>query len=428
MNPDSISPALCYSQNELQMDGVNLSELVEQYGSPLYVYSLEQIKQQFLAYSQACSDECDVTICYAVKANSNTHILKELANLGAGFDIVSSGELARVIVAGASPSKAVFAGVGKTAAEIAFALDKDVGCFNVESAQEMERIAAIAKAMGKIASVSLRVNPDVDAKTHPYISTGLKENKFGVSMNDAAQVYRFAHSNPHLNIHGIDCHIGSQLIDASPYSAALSRVLQLVESLSQEGIDINHLDLGGGIGIRYKDETPPNIGEVLRNLVSQVKTWADSLQRPMPSLSFEPGRSIVGNAGVLLTEVQYIKSNEGKHFAIIDAAMNDLMRPALYNAHHEVAPVKENTKAPEHNYDLVGPVCETGDWLAKDRPLSLEQGDLVAILSAGAYGQTMASNYNSRGRAAEILIEQGKPRLIRRRETIEDQLSTELGL
>lgn len=410
------------------MDGINLSDLVAQYGSPLYVYSLDQIKKQYQAYAQACPNDTRVTICYAVKANSNIHLLKELVALGSGFDIVSEGELARVLISGASASKAVFAGVGKTKSEIAFALEKGIGCFNVESAQEMERIAQIAQQLGKVAPVSLRVNPDVDAKTHPYISTGLKENKFGVSMTNAIEVYRFAHHSPHLKIHGIDCHIGSQLIDASPYSAALSKVLELVETLSREGIEINHLDLGGGIGIRYKDETPPNIGEVLRSLAIQVKNWAEQLNRPMPSLSFEPGRSIVGNAGVLLTEVQYLKSNEGKHFAVIDAAMNDLMRPALYNAFHEVAAVKQTSDAPERQYDLVGPVCETGDWLAKDRSLKLDQGDLVAILSAGAYGQTMASNYNSRGRAAEVLIENGQARLIRRRETIEDQLSTELGL
>ena len=276
--------------------------------------------------------------------------------------------------------------------------------------------------------MSLRVNPDVDAKTHPYISTGLKENKFGVSMNAAKRVYQFANAHPWLNVHGIDCHIGSQLTDASPYFDALDRVLALLDQLSAEGIEINHLDLGGGIGIRYLDETPPTPAEVLPKLIAKVQSWAQAKGRSMPTLSFEPGRSIVGNAGVLLTQVEFLKENEGKHFAIVDAAMNDLMRPAMYKAFHGVVAVQNNPHAAAQEYDVVGPVCESGDWLAKNRTLAIEQGDYLAILSAGAYGQTMASNYNSRGRAAEVLLENSKVTLIRRRETIEDQLRPELDV
>jgi diaminopimelate decarboxylase len=309
-----------------------------------------------------------------------------------------------------------------------YALGQGVGCFNVESEAEMERVALVAEKLQRKANVSLRVNPDVDAKTHPYISTGLKENKFGVSMNAAKRVYQFANSHPWLNVHGIDCHIGSQLTDASPYFDALDRVLALLDQLAADGIEINHLDLGGGIGIRYLDETPPTPAEVLPKLISKVQSWAQAKGRGMPTLSFEPGRSIVGNAGVLLTQVEFLKENEGKHFAIVDAAMNDLMRPAMYKAFHGVVAVQNNPHATAQEYDVVGPVCESGDWLAKNRTLAIEQGDYLAILSAGAYGQTMASNYNSRGRAAEVLLENGKVTLIRRRETIEDQLRPELDV
>ncbi|HEX4857215.1 MAG TPA: diaminopimelate decarboxylase [Limnobacter sp.] len=410
---------------ELQFENATLSSLAEEFGTPLYVYSATSIKEAYRAYANACKGLADATICYAVKANSNIHILKTLAQEGAGFDIVSAGELARVIAAGGKPEKAVFAGVGKSAQEIEYALAQGVGCFNVESEAEMARIAQVAEKLQRRAKVSLRVNPDVDAKTHPYISTGLKENKFGVSMNIAPRVYQFAHANPWLEVHGIDCHIGSQLTDASPYFDALDRVLALLDQLAQDGIDINHLDLGGGIGIRYLDETPPTPAEVLPRLIQRIKEWAKSANRAMPSLSFEPGRSIVGNAGVLLTRVEFLKENEGKHFAIVDAAMNDLMRPAMYKAFHGVVPLQRNSTADTQDYDIVGPVCESGDWLAKNRQLAIEQGDYLAILSAGAYGQTMASNYNSRGRAAEVLVENGKARLIRRRESIEDQLRPE---
>jgi diaminopimelate decarboxylase len=416
------------AHNTLHFEGANLQQLAEQFGTPLYVYSASEIKEAYQNYAKACEGLANVTICYAVKANSNIHILKMLAQEGAGFDIVSAGELARIIAAGADPSKAVFAGVGKTVAEIEFALTNHVGCFNVESEQEMERIGKVAERLGKKAKVSLRVNPDVDAKTHPYISTGLKENKFGVSMTTAPKVYAFAQAHPWLNVHGIDCHIGSQLTDASPYFDALDRVLNLLNLLAKQNILISHLDLGGGIGIRYQDETPPSPADVLPKLIEKVKVWASSQNRSMPSLSFEPGRSIVGNAGVLLTKVEFLKQNEDKHFAIVDAGMNDLMRPAMYEAFHAVVEVQSNTHGNTESYDIVGPVCESGDWLARNRTLQIEQGDVLAILSAGAYGQTMASNYNSRGRPAEVLIENGKAQLIRRRETIEDQLITELNL
>lgn len=431
--PESLSKHLGYTTiasgiESLQMEGADLNALADQFGTPLYVYSAQHIIDAYQSYAKACEGLADATICYAVKANSNIHILSLLAQQGAGFDIVSAGELARILAAGGNPAKAVFAGVGKTADEIRFALEKGVGCFNVESEQEIERIAQVAQSIGIKAKVSLRVNPDVDAKTHPYISTGLKENKFGVSMEAAPQVYRFAHNSPWLEVHGVDCHIGSQLTDASPYFDALDRVLALLDQLSAEGIHITHLDLGGGIGIRYLDETPPSPQDVLPALISKVKLWAQATGRAMPSLSFEPGRSIVGNSGVLLTEVQFIKQNGDKHFAIVDAAMNDLMRPAMYQAFHGVAELVKEASKPAQTVDLVGPVCESGDWLARNRSLHIEQGDRVAILSAGAYGQTMASNYNSRGRCAEVLVTNGQARVIRTRETIEDQLRNEIGL
>ena len=430
VQPADINPQLQFHADTgtLEFEQANLADLAQEYGTPLYVYSASSIRNAYRAYADACKGLADVTICYAVKANSNIHILKTLAQEGAGFDIVSAGELARVIAAGGQASKAVFAGVGKTRGEIEYALGQGVGCFNVESEAEMHRIAEVAEQLQRKANVSLRVNPDVDARTHPYISTGLKENKFGVSMQAAPRVYAFAAQHPWLEVHGIDCHIGSQLTDASPYFDALDRVLALLDQLAQQGITINHLDLGGGIGIRYRDETPPTPAEVLPKLIAKVKAWASHGNRSMPTLSFEPGRSIVGNAGVLLTQVEFLKDNEGKHFAIVDAAMNDLMRPAMYEAFHGVVTVQNNSSAPEQEYDIVGPVCESGDWLARNRTLRIEQGDLLAILSAGAYGQTMASNYNSRGRAAEVLIDHGKCTLIRRRETIEDQLRPELDV
>ena len=430
VNPSDLNPHLQFDavSGELQFENVDLSSLAQEFGTPLYVYSANSIREAYRAYADACKGLAHVTICYAVKANSNIHILKMLAQEGAGFDIVSAGELARVIAAGGAPEKAVFAGVGKSAQEIEYALGQGVGSFNVESEAEMERVGNIAEKMQRKANVSLRVNPDVDAKTHPYISTGLKENKFGVSMSAAQRVYQFAHAHPWLQVHGIDCHIGSQLTDASPYFDALDRVLALLDQMAADGIEINHLDLGGGIGIRYRDETPPSPADVLPKLIAKVRSWAEANKRHMPTLSFEPGRSIVGNAGVLLTQVEFLKENEGKHFAIVDAAMNDLMRPAMYEAFHGIVEAHTNAHASPKEYDVVGPVCESGDWLARNRTLAIEQGDYLAILSAGAYGQTMASNYNSRGRAAEVLVESSKITLIRRRETIEDQLRPELEL
>lgn len=430
VNPSSLSEQLQTNPNtgRLAFEGADLHTLAEQFGTPLYVYSAEAVRQAYLGYAQACEGLAEVTIHYAIKANSNIHLLKLLASLGAGFDLVSAGELARVLAAGGNPAKAVFAGVGKSVADIEYALKAGVGCFNVESAAEMVRLGEVAQRLQIKANVSVRVNPDVDAKTHPYISTGLKENKFGVSMAVAPSVYAHAQAHPWLNVHGIDCHIGSQLTDPSPYFDALDRVLGLVDQLSAQGIQIDHLDLGGGIGIRYRDETPPKPADVLPQLIARVRQWAQAKGRPMPTLAFEPGRSIVGNAGVLLTRVEFLKNNEDKHFAIVDAAMNDLMRPAMYESFHAIVPVAPNPTATVQDYDIVGPVCESGDWLGRNRTLSIAQGDVLAILSAGAYGLTMASNYNSRGRAAEVLIEQGKARLVRRRETIEDLLAPELGL
>lgn len=427
VDPSKLSDQLQFNAHtgHLQCEGADLALLAEQFGTPLYVYSAHSIRAAYQAYAKACEGLADVTICYAIKANSNIHLLRMLAEEGAGFDLVSAGELARVLAAGGNPAKAVFAGVGKSTAEMEYAIEMGVGCFNVESAAEMERIGQVAQRLQRKVKVSVRVNPDVDAKTHPYISTGLKENKFGVSMAVAPSVYAFAQAHPWLEVHGIDCHIGSQLTDPSPYFDALNRVLALLNTLATQHIHINHLDLGGGIGIRYQNETPPKPADVLPQLIDRVRQWANTQQRAMPSVSFEPGRSIVGNAGVLLTQVEYIKENEGKHFAIVDAAMNDLMRPTLYEAFHGVVEVKSRSQAPAQTYDLVGPVCESGDWLAKNRTLAIEQGDWLAILSAGAYGMTMASNYNSRGRAAEVLIDKGQARLIRRRETIEDQLRAE---
>ena len=430
VDPSSLTDQLQFNEGtgHLCFEGADLAELAQEFGTPLYVYSASAIRSAYQSYAKACEGLADVTVCYAIKANSNIHILKLLAQEGAGFDLVSAGELARVQAAGGNPAKAVFAGVGKSEAEIEHALQAGVGCFNVESAAEMVRIGDVAQRQQIKARVSVRVNPDVDAKTHPYISTGLKENKFGVSMNAAPAVYAHAKNHPWLHIHGIDCHIGSQLTDASPYFDALDRVLTLLDQLADQGIVINHLDLGGGIGIRYRDENPPKPADVLPKLIARVRDWAQAKNRAMPTLSFEPGRSIVGNAGVLLTKVEFLKENEGKHFAIVDAAMNDLARPAMYEAFHGVAQVNANSTAMPQSYDIVGPVCESGDWLARNRSLSIQQGDLLAILSAGAYGMTMASNYNSRGRAAEVLVENGKARLIRRRETIEDQLRAEQNL
>lgn len=395
------------NDGELTLAGHSLIQVAEQYGTPAYVYSRKAIEQAWLAYDQALADWPHL-VCYAVKANSNIAILNVLARLGAGFDIVSVGELERVLLAGGEPGKVVFSGVGKSAGEMRRALEVGIRCFNVESVPELHRLNAVAAELGVVAPVSLRVNPDVDAQTHPYISTGLKENKFGISVNEAVAAYRTAAELPHLRVEGLDCHIGSQLTQIDPFIAALERVLNLVERLAEEGIDIHHLDLGGGLGITYQGEQPPAVAE----LMAAIK---QTLGERRFELLFEPGRSIVGNAGMLLTRVEYLKHNEHKNFAVVDAAMNDLMRPALYSAWQQIEPVSQR-QGEARSYDVVGPICETGDFLGKDRELALEPGDLLAVLSAGAYGFTMSSNYNTRPRAVEVMLDEGGAHVIRQRE------------
>ncbi|MGK2951767.1 MAG: diaminopimelate decarboxylase [Thiobacillus sp.] len=392
----------------LHLEGVALDTLAERFGTPLYVYSRQSLESAYQAYAEAFAATPHL-ICYAVKANSSLAILNLFARLGAGFDIVSGGELARVLTAGGDANKIVFSGVGKTADEMRAALNAGILCFNVESVSELHRLNRVAGELGKLAPVSFRVNPDVDPKTHPYISTGLKENKFGVPIADAPELYRLAASLPNLAITGIDCHIGSQLTDLSPLADAADRVFALVDALAADGITLHHIDLGGGVGIRYRDETPPDLAAYGRALAARFAGRREKLL-------LEPGRSLVGNAGLLLTRVEYLKPGEDKNFAIVDAAMNDLMRPALYEAYHEIVAVNERP-APARRYDIVGPICETGDFLGFARDLAIEESDLLALLSAGAYGMSMASNYNSRPRAAEVLIDTNEIHLIRERET-----------
>jgi diaminopimelate decarboxylase len=392
----------------LHLESVALGTLAERFGTPLYVYSRQALESAYQDYAQAFA-AIPHLICYAVKANSSLAILNVFARLGAGFDIVSGGELARVLAAGGDPVKVVFSGVGKTVDEMRAALEARILCFNVESVSELHRLNRVAGELGRVAPVSFRVNPDVDPKTHPYISTGLKENKFGVPIAEAAALYRLAASQPNLKITGIDCHIGSQLTDLSPLADAADRVLALVDTLAAEGIVLDHIDLGGGVGIRYRDETPPDLAAYGRTLAARFAGRREKLL-------LEPGRSLVGNAGLLLTRVEYLKPGEDRNFAIVDAAMNDLMRPALYEAYHAIIAVSERP-TPAQRYDIVGPICETGDFLGFARDLAIEEGDLLALLSAGAYGMSMASNYNSRPRAAEVMIDKNKISLIRERET-----------
>ncbi|MBD3811881.1 MAG: diaminopimelate decarboxylase [Betaproteobacteria bacterium] len=400
----------------LHLEGVALDTLAERFGTPLYVYSRQALEMAYLDYAQAFADTPHL-ICYAVKANSSLAILNLFARLGAGFDIVSGGELARVLAAGGDPGKVVFSGVGKTADEMRAALSAGILCFNVESVSELHRLDRVAGTLGKVAPISFRVNPDVDPKTHPYISTGLKENKFGVPIADAPALYRLAASLPNLRITGIDCHIGSQLTDLLPLADAAGRVLTLVDALAAEGIVLHHIDLGGGVGIRYRDETPPDLAAYGRELAGRFAGRREKLL-------LEPGRSLVGNAGLLLTRVEYLKPGEDRNFAIVDAAMNDLMRPALYEAYHDIVAVDQRT-TPVRRYDIVGPICETGDFLGFARDLAIKEGDLLALLSAGAYGMSMASNYNSRPRAAEVLIDKNEIHLIRERETQDSMISGE---
>ncbi|HWR80773.1 MAG TPA: diaminopimelate decarboxylase [Pseudomonas sp.] len=401
---------------QLFAEGVALSAIAERFGTPTYVYSRAHIEQQYRAYADALQG-IEHLVCFAVKANSNLGVLNLLARLGAGFDIVSRGELERVLAAGGQPDKIVFSGVGKTREDMRRALQIGVHCFNVESTDELERLQLIAAELNVRAPVSLRVNPDVDAGTHPYISTGLKENKFGIAIADAEAVYARAAALPNLQVLGVDCHIGSQLTTLPPFLDALDRLLALIDRLAARGIPIRHLDLGGGLGVQYRDEQPPLAGDY-------IAAVRERLGDRGLTLVFEPGRSIVANAGVLLTRVEYLKHTEHKDFAIVDAAMNDLIRPALYQAWMDVVAVQPRAAA-ARPYDIVGPICETGDFLAKGRELALEEGDLLAVCSAGAYGFVMSSNYNTRGRAAEVLVDGEQAFEVRRRESVQELFATE---
>jgi diaminopimelate decarboxylase len=399
-----------YRNDHLYAEDVAVSDIVKQYGSPTYIYSRATLERHWYAFDQAFGDQAHL-ICYAVKANSNLAVLNVLARLGSGFDIVSLGELERVIAAGGEPHKIVFSGVGKREDEILAALKLGIRCFNVEVSGELDRINHIAGQWGLVAPVSFRVNPDVDAKTHPYISTGLKENKFGIDIKEAIHEYRRAAAMPNIKVIGIDCHIGSQLTETRPFLDALDRVLNLVSELEAEGIELHHLDLGGGLGICYKEEQPPEPAEYISAVLQKLgKTNFEILM--------EPGRAIVGNAGILVTQVEYLKPTANKNFAIVDAAMNDLVRPSLYSAWQNIIPVNKQSQAEPQHWDIVGPVCETGDFLGKDRELQLAQGDLLAIRSSGAYGFSMSSNYNSRPRVAEVMVDGSKIHLVRERESI----------
>ncbi len=407
------APQVGYRGDVLMLEDCRVADLAARFGTPLYAYSQSAMHSALAAYQRALVGRQHL-ICYAVKANSNLAVLQTFARAGCGFDIVSAGELARVLAAGASPSKVVFSGVGKTRAEMREALDVGVMCFNIESEAELEALSAVATEAGRTARISLRVNPDVDAKTHPYISTGLKGNKFGIAHERAVAVYARAAALPGIEIVGIDCHIGSQITEIDPYLDALDRMLDLVEAIEASGVKLHHLDLGGGLGITYTDEQPPSAGELIGALLERI----DARGHGHRTLMFEPGRSLVGNAGVLVTAVLYLKPSDdadGKHFCIVDAAMNDMARPAMYEAWMGIVPCHLRDGTPV-NYDVVGPVCESGDWLGRDRALAVRAGDHLALLSAGAYGMSMASNYNTRGRAAEVMVSGSKAWLVRDRE------------
>lgn len=402
-----------YQHNELRAEQVPLSQIAAQFGTPTYVYSRATIERHYQAFTAAAGQHPHL-VCYAVKANSNIALLNVLARLGSGFDIVSEGELRRVLQAGGDPAKVVFSGVGKTESEIEFALNAGIKCFNVESIPELDRIQLVAARLGKVAPISIRVNPDVDAKTHPYISTGLKANKFGIDINLAPAMYQRAASLPNLQVVGVDCHIGSQLTETQPFLDALDKLLALVDKLAAAGIVLQHLDIGGGLGVTYADETPPHPAEYAAKVIERLANY------PHLTLVFEPGRAIMANAGVLLTKVEFLKPGQEKNFAIVDAAMNDLIRPALYSAWMNIIPVQLKPQLASQTYDVVGPVCETSDFLGKDRQLAIEPGDLLVVRSAGAYGFTMSSNYNSRPRAAEVLIDGDVVHLARQREQWDD--------
>ncbi|CAG4907640.1 diaminopimelate decarboxylase [Paraburkholderia gardini] len=407
------SSAFAYVDGVLHAEGVSVVSLAEQFGTPLYVYSRAALTGTWNAYTSACTGR-RAKVHVAVKANSNLAVLNVFARLGAGFDIVSGGELARVLAAGGKAANVVFSGVGKSAAEMREALTAGVKCFNVESIPELDRLNEVAGSMGKKAPVSLRVNPDVDAKTHPYISTGLKSNKFGVAFEDARATYRAAAAMPNLEVVGIDCHIGSQIAEIAPYLDAIDKLLDLVEQIESDGMTIRHVDVGGGLGIVYDDETPPDIGDFVRTLLDRIEQRGHGHRE----VYFEPGRSLVGNAGVLLTRIEFLKPGAEKNFAIVDAAMNDLARPAMYEAFHRIEAAVQRDGQPVQVYDVVGPVCESGDWLGRDRQLAVEPGDLLVIRSAGAYGFAMSSNYNTRPRAAEVMVDGDKVHVARAREEV----------
>ncbi|MFM2480718.1 diaminopimelate decarboxylase [Celerinatantimonas sp. YJH-8] len=406
-----------YQGGELYAEQVAINTLAEEYGTPLYVYSRATIERHWKAFNTAAGTR-EHLICYAVKANSNLAVLNLMARMGSGFDIVSGGELARVIAAGGDPGKVVFSGVGKSSNEIAEALKAGIFCFNVESEPELDRISQVALQLNKTAPISLRINPDIDAKTHPYISTGLKANKFGIPIERAAEVYRYAAKLPGLEVKGVDCHIGSQLTDLSPFVEAVDKLLKLIDLLADEGIHIHHLDVGGGLGVTYDDEQPPAPDDYTAAL-------HERLGDRQLMLLFEPGRAIMANAGILVTTVEYLKIGETKNFALIDAAMNDLIRPSLYGAWQAIEPVVVNSTAQERVYDVVGPVCETGDFLGKERKLAIAAGDRLAVRSAGAYGFVMSSNYNTRPRAAEVMVDGSTTYVVRQRESRENLWATE---
>lgn len=415
-------PHFHYQDGDLFVEQVKVADLAREHGTPLYIYSLAALKAAYQAYLDGIGGR-NALVCYGMKANSNLAVLKTFADLGSGFDIVSGGELQRVLAIGGDPGKVVFSGVGKHRDEIQLALEAGVKCFNVESTSELERLSTIAVALGKTARVSLRVNPDVDPKTHPYISTGLKENKFGIDIALAPAVYQHARSLPGLNIVGVDCHIGSQITEATPFLDALDKLLELLDELKQLDIDIKHIDIGGGLGIQYDNETPL----LPITLLSQVFERLDRRGYGHCQIVMEPGRSLVGNAGLLVTEIQYLKPTAAKNFVIVDAAMTDLLRPTLYDAYHGVLTVTPRPGSTTQ-YDVVGPVCESGDWLAKDRALNVEEGDLLAIESAGAYAMVMASNYNTRPRAAEVMVDGTRAQQVRARETVESLFALESPL
>ncbi|MGH6647992.1 diaminopimelate decarboxylase [Aquabacterium sp.] len=414
------SPFLAFRGPDLFLDDIRLSDLVREHGSPLYVYSRRAMLAALAPYQKALKGRAHL-VCYAIKANSNLAVLQTFAQAGCGFDIVSGGELARVLAAGGDPGKVVFSGVGKTRAEMRQAIEAGVRCFNVESTAELEVLSELAHGLGRKARVSLRVNPDVDAGTHPYISTGLKGNKFGIAHEEAVATYRRAAALPGLEVVGIDCHIGSQITEVAPYLDALDRVLDLVEAIEAAGVTIHHMDLGGGLGITYTDEAPPAADVLIGQLLAKI----DARGHGHREILFEPGRSLVGNAGVLLTEVLFLKPGEQKNFCVVDAAMNDLMRPALYEAYMGIVNIQQRSDETAQVWDVVGPVCESGDWLGRDRALAVKAGDVLAVLSAGAYGMTMASNYNTRGRAAELMVDGDQVWVIRARERAEDLFGLE---